>query len=484
MEKKDLTTPLVFSNHESYHDVQKDSEVKEDLQDDGNILKQDDNVASDVVASRGRHQAKLPPGAIAKIRPSKPSQSPDGEKIWAQQTLNNDAVLDLEEGGLHEPLHNTQQKLLKQGGDSQPTKGRETSAPKVTCGPVTSEEKHQAKHPGAKPKKRPSELPESPEDKKSSVQQASTTVGTMSCNCDVVLEGNLRSQSSEQMPLNPNNSESLTQPSLPLYSNQEPILHDSPSRQPAEAKYLSPPSCRFGKARKASSKDDSSDSGQENNFVTGQDTMVTSQSGTTMQLPPRPSTPEENDDMIKNDGLMQKLKKENKTLRLNETHLVEVNRTLTQDLQKQSEEILRLKDQAETSRTENAQLLEQKGALEQENNELKERLTERLGEITSNMDTIRMAEVALRFKFNECEEQKETIRHLKMVIDQLVSRNASGIRTIVDNQTSGSSSDYLQLPGSAVDFSSQEAKAEGVTVNTNNQLEPPGNEDLPDESPS
>ena len=34
-----------------------------------------------------------------------------------------------------------------------------------------------------------------------------------------------------------------------------------------------------------------------------------------------------------------------------------------------------------------------------------------------------------------------------MVIDQLVSRNASGIRTIVDNQTSGSSSDYLQLPG-------------------------------------
>ena len=42
-----------------------------------------------------------------------------------------------------------------------------------------------------------------------------------------------------------------------------------------------------------------------------------------------------------------------------------------------------------------------------------------------------------------------------MVIDQLVSRNASGIRIIVDNQTRGSSSDYLQLPGSAVDFSSQ-----------------------------
>lgn len=99
----------------------------------------------------------------------------------------------------------------------------------MTCGAVTSEEKHQAKHPGAKPKKRPSELPQfSPEDKKSSVQQASTTVGTMSCNRDAVLEGNLRRQSSKQMSLNPNDSEFLTQPSLPLNSNhlQEPILHD------------------------------------------------------------------------------------------------------------------------------------------------------------------------------------------------------------------------------------------------------------------
>ena len=98
----------------------------------------------------------------------------------------------------------------------------------MTCGAVTSEEKLQAKHPGATPKKRPSELPQSPEDKKLSVQQASTTVGTMSCNRDAVLEGNLRSQSSKRMPLNPNNSEFLTQPSLPLYSNhlQEPILHD------------------------------------------------------------------------------------------------------------------------------------------------------------------------------------------------------------------------------------------------------------------
>ena len=90
--------------------------------------------------------------------------------------------------------------------------------------------------------------------------------------------------------------------SLLFYQNR-------PSHQPSEAKYLSPPSRRFGKARQASSKDDSSDSGQENNFVTDQDTMVTSRSGTTIQLPPRPSTPEENDDMIKNDGLMQKLKK-------------------------------------------------------------------------------------------------------------------------------------------------------------------------------
>ena len=97
----------------------------------------------------------------------------------------------------------------------------------MTCGAVTSEEKHQAKHPGAKPKKRPSELPQfSPEDNKSSVQEASTTVGTMSFNHDAVLEGNLRSQSSEQLPLNPNNSEFLSQPSLPLYSNQQPIPHD------------------------------------------------------------------------------------------------------------------------------------------------------------------------------------------------------------------------------------------------------------------
>ena len=92
----------------------------------------------------------------------------------------------------------------------------------VTCGAVTSEEKHQAKHPGAKPKKRPSELPQSPEDNKSRVQQASTTVGTMSCNHGAVLEGKLRSQ--EQMPLIPNNSEFPSQPSLPLYSNQQQPL--------------------------------------------------------------------------------------------------------------------------------------------------------------------------------------------------------------------------------------------------------------------
>ena len=68
---------------------------------------------------------------------------------------------------------------------------------------------------------------------------------------------------------------------------------------------MSPPSHRFVKAREPSSEDDSSNSGQENNFVTGK--VVPS--GTTMQLPPRPATPEENDDMIKNDGLMQELKK-------------------------------------------------------------------------------------------------------------------------------------------------------------------------------
>lgn len=72
---------------------------------------------------------------------------------------------------------------------------------------------------------------------------------------------------------------------------------------------MSPPRHRFVKAREPSSEDDSSNSGQENNFVTGQDTMVSLPSGTTEQLPPRPATPEENDDMIKNDGLIQELKK-------------------------------------------------------------------------------------------------------------------------------------------------------------------------------
>lgn len=60
----------------------------------------------------------------------------------------------------------------------------------------------------------------------------------------------------------------------------------------------------FCKAREASSEDQSSDSGQENNFVTGQDTTV----DTTMQLPPQPAAPEESDDMFKNDGKIQELK--------------------------------------------------------------------------------------------------------------------------------------------------------------------------------
>lgn len=45
----DLTGPLVFSDHKSTHDVQKDREVEEDLQlssnfqDDRNVIKQDDS---------------------------------------------------------------------------------------------------------------------------------------------------------------------------------------------------------------------------------------------------------------------------------------------------------------------------------------------------------------------------------------------------------------------------------------------------------
>ena len=37
----------------------------------------------------------------------------------------------------------------------------------------------------------------------------------------------------------------------------------------------------------------------------------------------------------------------------------------------------------------------------------------------------------------------------------MVSRNADGIRTVVDKQTTGCSSDYLQLQGSALDCSFQ-----------------------------
>lgn len=54
-------------------------------------------------------------------------------------------------------------------------------------------------------------------------------------------------------------------------------------------------------AREASSEDNSSDSGQKNNFVTGQDTTV----DTTMQLPPQPAAPGESDDVLNNDGEMQ-----------------------------------------------------------------------------------------------------------------------------------------------------------------------------------
>ena len=121
-------------------------------------------MASGVVALREKQQAKLPPGAKPKIRPSKPPQSPDGEKIWVEETLNIDPVSDLEQNansqkqgtqvvtgkspfcrGLQQrkPLHNTQQKLLKQGDDTQPTKSRETSAPKGMCGSNNSVHNYQ-----------------------------------------------------------------------------------------------------------------------------------------------------------------------------------------------------------------------------------------------------------------------------------------------------------------------------------------------------
>ena len=59
----------------------------------------------------------------------------------------------------------------------------------------------------------------------------------------------------------------------------------------------------FFLCREASSEDNSSDSVQKNNFVTGQDTTV----DTTMQLTPQPDAPGKSDDILKNDGKMQEL---------------------------------------------------------------------------------------------------------------------------------------------------------------------------------
>ena len=109
-------------------------------------------VASGVVALRERHQAKLHPGARPKIpAPSELTQSPARQKIWVDrwEQASIDPVSDLGEnthgnkqdivvqlvtgkppfcvGKLCEPLH-------KQGSDTQPTKSRETSAPKGMCG--------------------------------------------------------------------------------------------------------------------------------------------------------------------------------------------------------------------------------------------------------------------------------------------------------------------------------------------------------------
>lgn len=104
-------------------------------------------MATDVVVSREGHQAKHP-GAIPKKRPSKPPQSPDGEKIWAQQTatvtievvsenintahkevtLLGKMPLQRDFSGLHVPppvpFHN-QQMLSKQAGKTN-EKGKKT----------------------------------------------------------------------------------------------------------------------------------------------------------------------------------------------------------------------------------------------------------------------------------------------------------------------------------------------------------------------
>ena len=94
---------------------------------------------------------------------------------------------------------------------------------------------------------------------------------------------------------------------MPCYLN---FYQNSASHQPSKAENLPPPG---GSLREAVSEEDGhhGNSHQENIFVTRQDTTATSQSDTTMQLAPRRTTLEENDDIIRIDGLVRNLKKVN-----------------------------------------------------------------------------------------------------------------------------------------------------------------------------
>lgn len=332
MAKKDGTENLGLGNCECTNDnivSQEDREVKEDVQDDTKIGTQGGSVAT---------------GAIPKKRSSKP---PNVE--WANQTssiINIDLVSEDVNARPKDVMVTGRQAVVYQ--NTQPTKRRAASAPKVTL----EEKHHSIKHPGY-----PSSL-----------------------------------------------------------INQQPPIHDSASCQQAEN--LPPPG---GGLREAVSEEDGVNSCQENILMMGQDTnvMATSQS---QQLAPRnTSTTLEENDITSIDGLVRNLKKEIKKLRENETELVKELFKLKHDLGKRSEELVHVRTQATMDRTENALLSERNSALERENEQLKECVTERETEIAANLETIRKVQEMLSWKTEECEDWKEHIFQSDARYDEAIS---------------------------------------------------------------
>lgn len=320
MAKKDGTENLGLGNCECTNDnivSQEDREVKEDVQDDTKIGTQGGSVAT---------------GAIPKKRSSKP---PNVE--WANQTssiINIDLVSEDVNARPKDVMVTGRQAVVYQ--NTQPTKRRAASAPKVTL----EEKHHSIKHPGY-----PSSL-----------------------------------------------------------INQQPPIHDSASCQQAEN--LPPPG---GGLREAVSEEDGVNSCQENILMMGQDTNVTATSQSQQLAPGNTSTTLEENDITSIDGLVRNLKKENNTLHENETELVKELFKLKHDLGKRSEELVHVRTQVTMDRTENALLSERNSALERENEQLKECVTERETEIAANLETIRKVQEMLSWKTAECEDWKEHI---------------------------------------------------------------------------